>query len=119
MLVGLASIAEARNSVNDLTDRSREKTLSTAKKPYVIDFTASWCGPCRQFAPIFHQVADDMSKSVDFYRVDVDHNPVLCEEYQVRAVPTIVICNPITGKKKILTGYQSKEAFVNAINSIK
>lgn len=119
MVLGVFSAMQARDSVNDLTDRNREKIISTAKKMYVIDFTASWCGPCKQFAPIYHQVANDMSSSIDFYRVDVDHNPLICEDYHVRAVPTIVICNPKTGKQKILTGYQSKDAFIQAINSMK
>ena len=46
-------------------------------KVAVADFSATWCGPCKMMAPVFHAVADEMGDEVDFYSVDVDENPGL------------------------------------------
>lgn len=57
----------------------------------VADFSATWCGPCKMMAPVFHAVADEMGDKVDFYSVDVDENPGLAAANKVFSVPTLIL----------------------------
>ena len=56
----------------------------------VVDFSAAWCGPCKMMAPILEQVQDKI-KDVKIIKVDVDENPNLADEYEVRNIPTIKV----------------------------
>lgn len=60
-------------------------------KVAVADFSATWCGPCKMMAPVFHAVADEMGDEVDFYSVDVDENPGLAAANKVFSVPTLIL----------------------------
>ena len=119
LLVSTLSCAFAADCVKELNDGNSSELIGKAKRTYVIDFTASWCGPCRMFAPIFHKVADEMNGSVDFYQVDVDKNPVLCYKYQVSSVPTIYIYNPVNKKSKLIVGLTDEESFKTSIAAVK
>ena len=56
----------------------------------VADFSATWCGPCKMMAPVFHTVADELNGEVDFFSVDVDENPGLAAANKVFSVPRSV-----------------------------
>lgn len=57
----------------------------------VIDFSASWCGPCKMMAPILEDVADKYKGKYYFYQIDVDSEEYLAQRFQISAVPTIVV----------------------------
>ena len=57
----------------------------------VADFSATWCGPCKMMAPVFHTVADELNGEVDFFSVDVDENPGLAAANKVFSVPTLIL----------------------------
>lgn len=59
----------------------------------VIDFSATWCGPCQMIAPDVHELADKSTDVAQFQFVDVDENPAMADKYGVQAVPTFVILN--------------------------
>ncbi|KAI0640220.1 thioredoxin [Trametes polyzona] len=59
-------------------------------KPAVIDFWATWCGPCRIISPIFEQLAEKLQDKVAFYKVDVDEAQDIAQEVGVRAMPTFI-----------------------------
>lgn len=59
-------------------------------RPAVVDFNATWCGPCRKLAPILDELAKQFKGKVDFYSVDVDKNKPLAQALQVRSVPFLV-----------------------------
>lgn len=63
-------------------------------KPMVLDFNATWCGPCRQFTPIFHSVAEDFAGRVTFVSIDVDRNPELAAQFGVQSIPYVVYLKP-------------------------
>ena len=56
----------------------------------VVDFNATWCGPCRMLAPVLEQLSETYAGKVDFYALDVDENPDLAMEYQVQSIPCVV-----------------------------
>ncbi len=57
----------------------------------LIDFFATWCGPCKTLGPILDQVKDDMGDDVKIIKIDVDKNQPLAAKYQVRGVPTMIL----------------------------
>jgi len=65
--------------------------VPTADRAVVIDFSATWCGPCQQFKPIFHKVAEDFASKATFYTVDVDDCKNLADKYKVSSIPCVVV----------------------------
>ena len=80
-------------------------------KPSIVDFTASWCGPCQRMKPIFYSLADDFKDEYNFISIDTDENPELANKYQVQAVPTFVFLDADGNEGNRITGMISKEEF--------
>lgn len=57
----------------------------------VVDFNATWCGPCRMMAPVLETVSEGLAGKVSFYAVDVDENPELAAKYRVQSIPCLVL----------------------------
>ena len=57
----------------------------------VVDFSATWCGPCKMLAPVLEAVSEKLADQADFYNVDVDDAPELAAEYRVNSVPCVVL----------------------------
>ena len=56
----------------------------------VVDFSATWCGPCQMLAPVLEGVSASMSGKVDFFAIDIDESPELAQAYQVQSVPCLI-----------------------------
>jgi thioredoxin 2 len=59
--------------------------------PVVVDFWAAWCGPCRMMAPVFEQVAQQLSTRVRFAKVDTEAEPALAQRYAIRSIPSLLL----------------------------
>ncbi len=66
-------------------------TLIQSEKPVLVDFFATWCGPCKALAPILKEVKDSLGERISILKIDVDKNQTLASHYQVRGVPTMIL----------------------------
>ena len=57
----------------------------------IVDFFATWCGPCKMMAPIFEEVGNEMNGQAGFYKVDIDESLELANEYGIQSVPTMLV----------------------------
>ena len=67
------------------------ENIVKSEKPVLIDFFATWCGPCKSLAPILKQVKDSLGERITILKIDVDKNQELSSKYQVRGVPTMIL----------------------------
>lgn len=73
----------------------------------MVDFWASWCGPCRMLAPIFEELSKEV-KNVNFFKLNVDENSDVAQQYEVQGIPTLILFQ--NGKEiKRIVGVKSKE----------
>lgn len=61
------------------------------KKTLVVDFWATWCGPCRMLAPVMEKLSDEYAGRAEFVKIDVDENPDLTREYGIMSIPCVMV----------------------------
>ncbi|MBX9724444.1 MAG: thioredoxin [Candidatus Obscuribacterales bacterium] len=91
----LTSTANANHSVENnanvkhLSDATFRSEVLDAKQPVLVDFYASWCGPCKMMAPAIENLSKTYGNKISVYKVDVDENPNLSNTYQIQSIPAI------------------------------
>lgn len=86
-------------------------------KPAVIDFYASWCGPCRALAPILDELAAKYGEEIYVYKIDVDSEQELAAVFGIRSIPTLLFI-PTEGNPRMVTGMQPKNVLEQQIREI-
>lgn len=89
-------------------------TIINSDKPVLVDFFATWCGPCKMLSPILREVKDSLGNNVSIIKIDVDKNQQISSKYQVRGVPTMILFQ--NGKQLWRqSGVVSKEEIIKTI----
>lgn len=82
----------------------------------VVDFSATWCGPCKMIAPVLEELSEQMDGKISFYNVDVDENQELAEQYGISSIPALLIMKD-GEKKDMQIGFQPKEALAKVLEA--
>jgi thioredoxin 1 len=104
------------NNMVILNDSNFEAEVSsTDGGPILVDFWATWCGPCRMVAPVLEKLADELKGKVRIGKLDVDQNPATAARFGIQSIPTLLVFK----KGKIvdqIIGAQSREVITAMIN---
>nr|WP_124949259.1 thioredoxin TrxC [Sulfuriferula thiophila] len=75
----------------DLNTSNFDRFISRNELPVLVDFWASWCGPCKMMAPTFKQVGAELAPKVRFAKVETEAEQTLAARYQIRSIPTLIL----------------------------
>lgn len=101
-------------NITELNNENFETEVLQSEKPVLIDFWASWCGPCRMMSPVVDEIAETMGEKVKVCKVNIDENQELAEKYEVMTIPTFLVIK--NGKESGRTiGVQPKEDILSLI----
>jgi thioredoxin len=98
-------------------DVRNNDTRYLGNKPAIVDFTATWCGPCRSIAPILEELAKEYKDQIVIYKVDVDQCRELAEAFGISSIPAVLYI-PLDGEPSMTIGARSKAKFQQEIDRI-
>lgn len=74
-----------------INDTNFETEVLKADKPVLVDFFATWCGPCRQMLPLVTELSEELNDTVKIVKLDVDEAPNTAEKYEIQSIPTMIL----------------------------
>jgi thioredoxin 1 len=95
------------------------KEIINSDKPVLLDFFATWCGPCQMLTPVLKNVKDSLGDRITIIKIDVDKNQELASKYQIRGVPTMMLFQkgkPLWRQSGVLTKEQLTEIILKKTN---
>lgn len=97
-----------------VTKSNFEEEVIKAETPVLLDFWATWCGPCMMLAPILEEIAEEYDGKVTVGKVNVDDEAELAAQFGITSIPTVILFE--NGEKKSVTvGYKGKEYFLDML----
>ena len=97
-----------------ITDASFADDVLTSEKPVLVDFWATWCGPCKMVAPVLEEIASEKAGSLTVAKLDVDENPATARDFQVVSIPTMILFKDGEPVKRIV-GAKGKAALLREL----
>ena len=114
--VQVLTASDFRKKIMDYESHPDEWVFA-GSRPAIIDFYATWCGPCKMMAPMVESLAGKYAGKIDFYKVDIDQEPELASVFGIRSIPTFLFI-PMKGNPTIQMGAMQKEDFEEIIGKV-
>ncbi|MHC6178419.1 thioredoxin [Clostridium sp. JNZ X4-2] len=77
--------------VEEIKDSDFSNSIESSSTPVVVDFWASWCGPCKMLSPVIEEVSDELQGKAKFFKLNVDENPVTAAQFKIASIPTVMV----------------------------
>ena len=123
LLIGVNSCDNKKTTSSKSVSSSEEVSLEKSRsndsgKIVLIDFFATWCGPCKAMTPVMEEMEKKYGDRIEFKRVDVDQEPELAQKYNVQAIPTLVFLSADDEVIDIIQGYHDANQMDEIMNEI-
>lgn len=105
------------SSTVTVTDDSFADDVLLSGKPVLVDFWATWCGPCKMVAPVLEEIASEKSDAITIAKLDVDENPATARDFQVVSIPTMILFKDGQPVKRIV-GAKGKAALLRELSEV-
>ena len=105
------------SNVTHLTDATFAEAIGGAEKPVLVDFTAAWCGPCKQISPILDELSVEQADKLQIAKIDVDENPATTLRYDVMSMPTLILFKDGEPQRKLI-GARGKQHLLNELAEV-
>jgi thioredoxin 1 len=100
-----------------VNDGNFEEIVLKADQPFLVDFWAPWCAPCRAVAPVVEELAEEYKGRIGFAKVNVDENSHIATEYGIRSIPTLLFFKDGKPMKQLI-GFTPKEQMKENLDSL-
>jgi thioredoxin len=108
---------DTRYFIENIAKINTDSLTYIGDKPAIVDFYASWCGPCKMLSPIMEKLSKKYEDKVYFYKIDVDKSKDLANTLNIRAIPTLIFFKDSSSSIIIMEGFMSETELEHHISS--